>query len=229
VNNQVNNPKEKIYFLLYAKPRNVSEIANILYGKRNTKVSTWITEMIINGWVSEYKPKKKQRLDRRMKYYYANPKGLLDYFEADLKKKNIHPLSKKQKHILLEYLDSDKFRSKINLLSNDEIKNAEHIFYDIKNQFAFELIYKNHIHTINQQIAEELPIKAPTKHEILNDDELFEKLSYLSDNKKNTMRIMESFEDVNSLLLDEIIDLRKENKKLKEGIHSVNGNGHGLN
>jgi DNA-binding transcriptional regulator GbsR (MarR family) len=84
------NPKEAIYLMLFEKPMNLKEISRKLYGKHNTKVSTYLTELESDGWIKYvrdyYRFKEGRKKDGRENYYESTPKGLLESINKDLNK-----------------------------------------------------------------------------------------------------------------------------------------------
>ncbi len=82
------NIKEAICVQLFEKERNVGDISDILYGKRNTRISSYITELLKDGWIEpvhkHYLFKRGEKKDRREKYYKATPKSIIDSINGDV-------------------------------------------------------------------------------------------------------------------------------------------------
>jgi hypothetical protein len=82
------NPKEKIYLMLFEKPLNLSIISNRLYGKLNTKISSYLTELESDGWIEYkrdyYRFKKGEKKDTRKNYYQSTSKGIIDSISQDI-------------------------------------------------------------------------------------------------------------------------------------------------
>jgi hypothetical protein len=86
------NPKESIYLIVYNQARTPTEISNILYKKRNSRVSDYIGKLLEDEWIrpieNQYLFKKGQKKDRRKDYYLATSKGFLDSFQDDIEFKD---------------------------------------------------------------------------------------------------------------------------------------------
>lgn len=135
------NPKEKIYLMLFEKPLNLTEISNTFYGKLNTKVSSYLTELESDGWIEYkrdyYRFKKGGKKDSRKSYYQSTSEGLFDSINNELN------IGENKRKTLSDFLNSDTIRNLvISYVNYNKIFNSE----NIKEKF-------NHIKTIKQHIG----------------------------------------------------------------------------
>ena len=89
--NRYNNPKEAICALLIEKKLSVDEIILKLYKKeKNSRVHTWLQEMLRDKWVEFHSEFRK---DGRIKYYAIKPNAIISSISKDL---NLTPIMKKR-------------------------------------------------------------------------------------------------------------------------------------
>jgi len=228
----ISNPKNKVYFLCYGKPRNVGDISNIMYGKRNSKVSVWITELLNDKWIEPYYPNKKDTfdMDRRKNYYIATPKGLYENIISELKRQNVNGLNRTQQKQLKKYLDSDKLRQSFtgnidSFVHSDDIFSIvfdvighEFIFSEVITKYA-KKIYDNELSKIMPEVEEGEEITNNIFESPITDMDLIIKLQYLNFNHIYLKQYFESsielIEEIKQLEIDHLKEYIEKLKKKK--------------
>ncbi len=123
------NPKEQVYLLLFGAPMNFNEISKKLYGKKNTKVSSYLTELENEGWL-EYKrnyPRfiKGKKIDKRENYYISTYKGFFYTIQNKLSNEDSENLTHEEEKKLKEFLKSKWFNDFINERFKKMIRDKE--------------------------------------------------------------------------------------------------------
>jgi hypothetical protein len=128
-------PKETICLLLYEKPLNVEEICKIMYGKRNSRVPTWLKELWKKKWI---KPIVKQGYhDTRFHYYQTTPKWIHDKISAELKRKKIQ-LTPDEKLRLQHFLNTKHMKKfLIDVINHVDFKERFEGFSFIRSQLCY--------------------------------------------------------------------------------------------
>ena len=191
---KIRSPKEVICLLVWNQPRNVTEIQKKMYGKRNSRVPGWITELRKDGWIKKVEDFNK---DQREDYYIANPFAfryyLLNWFDiAGIK------LLKKEKQIIRDISKSPGLKKYIGYIIEKclEKNRLPDLFYVLET-FCYDCTFYGFLirhDNINTKI-----LTSKTK---INDDEKI----YLVDIEDMT----DIFYMLGQSLLDKIANLNPE-------------------
>lgn len=132
---RVNDLGEKIYLIVYGKPKYKLEISKKIYGKESKSIYPEIKKLEQKGWIKQIKYKDVETRDKRAErrqYYYTNVKPLFNSICQDLKemqtrlsasKKKINiELTNIERKKLLHLLDSKVFR----VFVGDFVNKVEH-------------------------------------------------------------------------------------------------------
>lgn len=249
--NNIKNPKEAIYLLLFEKPLNSSQISKELYKKFNTKVSTYLTELESDEWVKHIRSKdyvrfkKGEKKDSRKSYYEATSEGLFIEIHNRIiclskkHKDGLPALSKKllltdkEKDRLKDFLLSESIKEYVTDFINNVDKREGGYFDKIITDISLHCLYKE---TINAYIKNTTDNTAYYEKEFkkLDDPEKSKFLKCLEWDKlgltlqsklanllENPSANQISYYFDNLILMTEAFN----NKKI---VREVNGNDHGL-
>lgn len=142
----ITNLQEKICLMIYNEPKKVGKISDEIYGKRNTRISAYITELKDKGWIEEIKYsdmirnkygqfKNGTKKDERKRFYRSTPKFIIDNIDVNI---SFEPIEIKQ---LKDVFDSSPFRDYIENYNFSFIRNS--IIYTA----IFTRIYVNYLCT----------------------------------------------------------------------------------
>jgi len=144
---KIYNPKEAICLIIYIEKKTLIDISKKLYGKRNTRISDWIKDLL-----KENKIVVKPNIDHiRKPYYQTKPETFLNYIvktlqdrerECNTEKYEIS-LTSKEKTKMLKYLKSPHFiKIANNFVSNMPIKSEHFTFSGLIDIFSWHCIYE---------------------------------------------------------------------------------------
>lgn len=134
------NLDEKIYLLVFGKPKYKAEISRFIYGHEVKTVTRCVDNLKELKWIKSCPPPDENIT--RGGYYGANMEPLFDSIMGDLEERNIS-LTSTEKKSLRRYLDSKSFKDLVCEMTeeNGRLRNDNVNFSMVKNQLVYLATY----------------------------------------------------------------------------------------